>query len=176
MDIAAVSVATNTAIKLARSFEEDISLLVEKSSGSSMFHVKYFYAVFKTLRIDAEAKQRPNDDYNFAAYNIADALFINTLINIIAFLRANPLGEIPSYNGVYSWYDESSTHTSGSARQKYSRIKPTLLKILSDLPLISNHPSPVEDQLLYRMMTTLKAAQRERKVTPDVLMWFSFAV
>ncbi|KAL9036100.1 MAG: hypothetical protein Q9180_004491, partial [Flavoplaca navasiana] len=98
MDIAAVSVATNTAIELARSFEEDISQLVEKKGGPSIFHVEYFYAVSEALGIDAEAKQRPDDDYNFAAYEIADALFTNTLINIIAFVRANPLGEIPSYN------------------------------------------------------------------------------
>ncbi|KAL8980519.1 MAG: hypothetical protein Q9205_004414, partial [Flavoplaca limonia] len=175
MDIAAVSVATNTAIELARSFEEDISLLVEKNGGSSVFHVQYFYAVSEALGIDAEAKQRPDDDYNFAAYEIADTLFTNTLINIIAFVRANPLGEIPSYNGLYGWYYESSTQTPRSARQKYRRMKPALLEMLSDLPLISNHPSPIEDQLLHGMMTTLRTARRERKETPDVPIWFSFA-
>ena len=46
MDIAAVSVAPNIAIELARSFKEDISLLVEKNGGSSVFHVQYFYACF----------------------------------------------------------------------------------------------------------------------------------
>ncbi|KAI4171808.1 MAG: hypothetical protein LQ346_008699 [Caloplaca aetnensis] len=174
MDIAAVSVATNTAIELARSFEDDISPLVQKNGGSSVFHIKYFHAVCGALGVDSEAKQRPTDDYNFAAYDIADGLLINTLINIIAHVRVNPLGEIPNYNGLYGWYDEASIH-SGSARQKYGRMKPALLELLSDLPLISNHQNPVEDQLMNGMMTTLRMAQQERKSTPDVPIWFSFA-
>lgn len=175
MDIAAVSVATNTAIELARSFEDDISPFVQKNGGSSTFHAKYFHAVSESLGIDAEAKQSPTDDYNFAAYDIADALLINTLINIIAFVRANPLGEIPSYNGFYGWYDEASIQPLGSDREKYNRMKPALLELLSDLPLISNHQGPVEDQLMQGMMATLRTAKQERKETPDVPIWFSFA-
>ncbi|KAL8961749.1 MAG: hypothetical protein Q9183_005261, partial [Haloplaca sp. 2 TL-2023] len=106
MDIAAVAVTTSTAIELARSYEDDIRPFMEKQGGSSIFHVKYFGAVLEAFGIDAEAKQKPTDDYNFAAYDIADTLFTNTLINIIAFVRANPLGEIPSYNGLYGWFDE----------------------------------------------------------------------
>lgn len=175
MDIAAVSVATNTAIELARSFEDEIKPLVQENGGSSVFHVKYFYAVSGALGIDAEAKQRPTDDYNFAAYDTADALLINTLVLIIAHVRANPLGEIASYNGLYGWHDENSSPKSGSGRQKYARMKPALLEMLSDLPLISNLPSPVEDQLTYGMMTTLRRAKKERKETPEVPIWFSFA-
>ncbi|KAL8742378.1 MAG: hypothetical protein Q9184_008267, partial [Pyrenodesmia sp. 2 TL-2023] len=175
MDIAAVSVATNTAIELARSFEDDISPFVQKNGGSSVFHVKYFNAVSGALGIDSEAKQRLTDDYNFAAYDIADGLLINTLINIIAHVRVNPLGEIPNYNGFYGWYDEESVQSSGSARQKYARIKPALLELLSDLPLISNHQNRVEDQVMHGMMTTLRTAKQERKATPDVPIWFSFA-
>lgn len=175
MDIAAVSVATNTAIELARSFEDDISPFVQKNGGSSVFHAKYFNAVSRALGIDSEAKQRPTDDYNLAAYDIADGLLINTLINIIAHVRANPLGEIPNYNGFYGWYEEASRETSGSARQKYARMKPALLELLSDLPLISNHQNPVEDQVMHGMMTTLRTAKQERKATPDVPIWFSFA-
>ncbi|KAL8643499.1 MAG: hypothetical protein Q9226_008330, partial [Calogaya cf. arnoldii] len=175
MDIAAVSIATNTAIELAQSFEDDISPLIQKNGGSSDFHVKYFYAVSEALGIDAEARQRSDDDYNLAAYDIADALLINPLINIIAYVRANPLGEIPCYNGLYGWYDEAPITTSGSARQKYTRMKPALLELLSDIPLVTKHPSPVEDQVLHGMMSTLKSAEQERKATPDVPIWFSFA-
>lgn len=177
MDIAAVSVATNTAIELARSFEEEVKPLVQENGGSSEFHVNYFHAVSAALGVDAEAKQRPTDDYNFAAYDTADALLINPLILIIAHVRANPLGKIASYNGLYGWYNENSRTTSGSGRQKYARIKSALLEMLSDLPLTANlpSPSPVEDQLTYGMMMTLKTAKRERKQTPDVPIWFSFA-
>ncbi|KAL8815125.1 MAG: hypothetical protein Q9223_005709 [Gallowayella weberi] len=175
MDIAAASVATNTAIELAHSFEDEIGPLLQKNGGTSMFHVQYFYGVSEALGMNAEARQKPTDDYNFAAYDVADALFINTLINIIAFVRVNPLGEIPSYNGLYGWYDEDSISCSWSGRQKYSRMKPALLEMLSDLPLMSNKQCPVEDQLIHGMMTTLRSAKRERKATPDVPIWFSFA-
>ena len=174
-DIVAVSVATNTAIELARSFEDEIKPFVRQNGGSSVFHARYFHAVSEALGVDAEAKQRPTDDYNFAAYDTADALLINTLINITAFVRANPLGEIPSYNGLYGWYEEDSIQSSGSGRRKYTRMKSALLEMLSDLPLISSHQGPVEDQLVHGMMTTLETAKRERKETPDVPIWFSFA-
>ncbi|KAL8851247.1 MAG: hypothetical protein Q9221_003878 [Calogaya cf. arnoldii] len=163
MKIAAVSIATNTAIELAQSFEEDISPFIQKNGGSSDFHSKYFYAVSEALGVDAEARQMPDDDYNFAAYDIADALLINPLINIIAYVRANPLGEIPCYNGLYGWYDEASVNTSGSARQRYARMKPALLELLSDIPLVTKHPGPAEDQVLHGMMSTLKSADQERK-------------
>lgn len=175
VDIAAVSVATNTAIELARSFELDINPFMQSNGGSSTFHTKYFYDISHAFGIDAEAKQTPNDDYNFAAYDIADTLLINTLINIIGFVRANPLGKMPSYNGSYGWYDEASVQPTESGRQKYNRLKPALLELLSDLPLISDRPSPVEDQLMLGMMTTLTTANQERKKTPDVPIWFSFA-
>ena len=175
-DIAAVSVATNTAIELARSFELDISPFMQNSGGSSMFHTKYFHAISRAFGIDAEAKQTPTDDFNFAAYDIADTLLINTLINIIEFVRANPLGKMPSYNGSYGWYDEASVQTTESGRQKYNRIKPAIFELLSDLPLISDRPSPVEDQLMLGMMSTLTTAKQEQKGTPDVPIWFSFAV
>ncbi|KAL8964025.1 MAG: hypothetical protein Q9183_004763 [Haloplaca sp. 2 TL-2023] len=43
------------------------------------------------------------------------------------------------------------------------------------LLLLSNHSGAVEDQLMHGMITTLKTAKRERKGTPDVPLWFSFA-
>lgn len=176
MDIAAVSIATNTAIELAKNFEDEISSLVQKHGGSSLFHTKYFHAVSDALGVNPEDKKRPIDDYNFAAYDTADTLFINTLINIIAFVRANPLSEdIPDYNGFYGWYDEKPIQTSGSGRQKYIRMKPALVEMLSDLPLISNRQCPVEDQVTHGLMTTLRKAKREQKETPDVPIWFSFA-
>ena len=176
MDIAAASVATNAAIELARSYEDEISPLVEKNGGSSMFHNRYFEAVSGALGIKTAAKQSPDDDYNFAAYDIADALVINTLANIIAHVRVNPLGEIASYNGFYGWYDENSTWNSGSGRHRYTKMKPALLEVLSDIPLMSNAQDPVEDQLICGMMTTLRNAKREpKKMVPDVPIWFSFA-
>ena len=109
MDIAAVSIATNTAIELAQSFENEINPLVQKHGGSSQFHSQYFHSVSDALGVDAEAKQKLTDDYNFAAYDTADALFFNTLLNINAYVRANPLDEkISNYNGFYGWYDEDT--------------------------------------------------------------------
>ena len=176
MDVAAVSIATNTAIKLAQSFENEINPLVQKHGGSSMFHSQYFHSVSDALGVDAEAKQWLTDDYNFAAYHTADALFFNTLLNINAYIRANPLDDnIPNYNGVYGWYDEDIIQTASSSRQKYIRMKQALLEMLSDIPLISSFSYPIEDQLMHGMMTTLRKAKREKKEMPDVPIWFSFA-
>ena len=176
MDIAPVSIATNTAIELAHSFEDEISPLVQKNGGPSLFHSQYFHAVSDALGVDAEAKQWHTDDYNFAAYDTANALFFNTLLNINAYVRANPLDDnISNYNGLYGWYNENIVQTSGSGRQKYTRMKQALLEMLADLPLVSSFSYSIEDQLMHGMMTTLRKAKREKKEMPDVPIWFSFA-
>ena len=108
----------------------------------------------------------------FAAYDSSDSILINTLVNIIAFVRANSFGEdISNYNGLYSWDEEKPIQDSWSGRQKYTRMKPALLEVLSDLQLISNLQGPVEDQLVYGMIRTRKSAKLERKGTPDVPIW-----
>ena len=175
MDIAAASIATNAAIELARSFEDEISPLVEKIGGSTIFHHRYFAAVSEALGVNLQTKQSPSDDYNFAAYDIADALFFNTMANIIAFVKANASAEITSYNGAYGWYDENTTWNLGSGRQRYAKMKPALLEFLSDIPLMSNAQNPVEDQLIYGLMTTMSNAKRDRRQPPDVPIWFAFA-
>lgn len=174
-DIAAVAVATNTAIELARSYEEEIKPLVQKQGGTSMFHVTYWNAICSTMWIDTEVLQHPSDDYNFQAYDIADRLFVNPLVNISAHVRSNPLGSIPSYNGYYGWYDEQLRKEPRSNRENYGRMKCALIEMLCDLPLVHNHGGPVEDQLVHGMMTTLKAWKPGQQDVPEVPIWFSFA-
>ncbi|KAL8669362.1 MAG: hypothetical protein Q9168_006039 [Polycauliona sp. 1 TL-2023] len=177
MDIAAVSVATNTAIELARGFEDDISPFVQYNGGVTDYQYKYFCATSRTMGVDPEAKQEPTDDYNFAAYDVADSLFTNTLFNILDLMCENSLGS-PTYSigpGPREWYDEDSVQIRESPRQEYSRIKLALRELLTDLQLLFHYSSPIEDQLLHAMTTTLRTAELEQKSTPDVPVWFSFA-
>ena len=174
LDVAAASTATNTAIELARSFEEDVMPLVQENGGSSEFNVRYFNAVCEVMGIDREAKGRPEDDYNFAAYDIADTLLFNTMNLITAFVNANSGGK-ENYNGIFGWYDEGSRQVPGSGRRQYAQMKPALLEMLSDLQVVSEMKGAVEDQLMYGMTTTLRAAIGKKKEMPEVPLWFAFA-
>jgi hypothetical protein len=70
IDITAVSLATHTAIELARAFEEQITPLVqEQKDNLSAFHLEYFAAISTSLGIDVGDKERVDDEFNYRAYD-----------------------------------------------------------------------------------------------------------
>jgi hypothetical protein len=112
MDLAAVSVATNTAIELARTLQAEIQPLLDNHMGTSLFHQAYFAAVCLDVGIDIWDKKEWNDDYNFAAYDIADALFMNAHNAVLLFTTNNFLDDkdITWYNGKWGRFDETNIH------------------------------------------------------------------
>jgi len=53
------------------------------------------------LGIDYKAKQQFSGNYNYAAFNIADGLYVNTRMGINSHTRTNSLGQdMSSRNGV----------------------------------------------------------------------------
>lgn len=58
IDLAAVSVATETAIEFGRSFEDQIKPLIQRQGGTAVFHNLYWNAVSKALGIDTEDKKK----------------------------------------------------------------------------------------------------------------------
>ncbi|KAL8996317.1 MAG: hypothetical protein Q9169_004156 [Polycauliona sp. 2 TL-2023] len=171
MDIAPVSVATNTLSSL-----HGASRTTLLHGGSTDSHYKYFCAVSGAMGFDAQAKQKPTDHYNLAAYDVADASFCNTLFNIIDFVQVNPLHKFCYHmDPEYDWYDEGSVCTGKSPRQGYFRIQLALRELLADLSHVPQTSSPIEDQLLNALITTLRTAKIEKKATPNIPIWFSFA-
>ncbi|OAA70149.1 hypothetical protein LEL_09965 [Akanthomyces lecanii RCEF 1005] len=79
LDLAAVSVATNTAFELAHNMEDDVAPILEATGGMHVFITKYFQSLCKASGLDSMAKEHPQDPYNLGAYDIADVCSMNTL-------------------------------------------------------------------------------------------------
>ncbi|KAF2649112.1 hypothetical protein K491DRAFT_721960 [Lophiostoma macrostomum CBS 122681] len=177
-DLAAVSIASHAAIDLARSYEEEIRPLFQKNGGTTKFHGEYFSAVCTAFGLNCEAKQKYGDDYNYACYDIADALLVNPMMLINAFVRANPLDpdEIPMYNGMFGWYDER-THSKPATpgRQKYNRDKAAFMELFPDLTFVCGMPNPIEDPLVRGMVTIRQDFKKSGSALPEVPVWYSFA-
>lgn len=174
VDLAAVSVATSTAIELAHTLQAEIHPLIDSQGGNILFHEAYFAGLCHAVGIDRLAKMAYNNDYNFDVYDIADALFLNVRNAIFVFTANNELGEHTVYYGKWGWFDENSGATPTSNRKKYARNKATLQELQQDLSVIYRRPEPIEDQL-QRGLTAMQKAQKLGTGPPnDVLLWFAF--
>ncbi|OAQ97508.1 hypothetical protein LLEC1_00826, partial [Akanthomyces lecanii] len=119
LDLAAVSVATNTALELAHSMEDDVVPLLEDA----------------------------NDPYNLDAYDIANVCYLNTLILVHSY-AAGPVSCIDTIRE-YKWYDETRNGLAQSNRQKWTQDMTAVLELMPDLSfLISKfHDLSVVDEL-----------------------------
>ncbi|KAF2821788.1 hypothetical protein CC86DRAFT_358812 [Ophiobolus disseminans] len=171
MDLAAVSVATNTAIELPR----HIRPLVDARGGITLFHQSFFVGLCQAVRIDGLVKQVLSDDYNYAAYDIADALFLNERNGVYVFTANVGLRDA---NDKWGWFDERSVGAPLSNREKYSRDKTTLQEVLQDLVLVRFCGGPIEDAFQRGPRQTQKAksitTDNERDA-PAAPIWLSFA-
>lgn len=150
LDLPTVSVATNAAIELAHSMEDEVYPLMKFLVETVPFHELYWTGICKQAGLDALTPQSPPhaDDYNFQVYDIADALFINSRNALLVFL-ANFQPPIMSYNGKWGPFDKNARQPPQTNREKYARDKSTLQEVLQDLPLLFNRPGVIEDQFVH---------------------------
>ncbi|OAA50926.1 hypothetical protein BBO_00873 [Beauveria brongniartii RCEF 3172] len=174
LDLASLSVATNTAFELARSLEEDLEPLFKEVGGTHAFVTTYFRSLCKALGLDPMAKEQPGDPYNLAAYDVADHCFINTLTLVSSFTAT----ALPSsaafqdYNGKFGWYDEALGGDGVSNRQRWTQDMTAVLELMPDLSfLVSNLDClSVVDEITRGVAYQI---QERRKTTP---LWLAFAV
>lgn len=174
LDLAAVSVATNTAFELARSMEDDVVPLLEQSGGMHVFLTKYFHSLCKASGLDSMAKEHPRDPYNLDAYDIADVCFMNTLTLVHSFI-ASAMPEsaaFQDYNGKFGWYNDAHAGLAQSNRQKWTQDMTAVLELMPDLSFLVSklrHLSVVDELtrgLAYQVYM-------RRKTTP---LWLAFGV
>ncbi|CAN9087717.1 unnamed protein product [Alternaria alternata] len=127
LDLPTVSVATNAAIELAHSMEDEVYPLMKFLVETVPFHELYWTGICKQAGLDALTPQSPPhaDDYNFQVYDIADALFINSRNALLVFL-AKFQPPIMSYNGKWGPFDKNARQPPQTNREKYARDKSTL--------------------------------------------------
>jgi hypothetical protein len=87
-DIAAIAVATNTAIDLVCSFEEELQPLMDSQGGTTTFHKRYLASVAQAfLGVDVTQKQQAQDPYNLAAFELGESLLAHTMMYLEGFAR-----------------------------------------------------------------------------------------
>ncbi|KAM3566478.1 hypothetical protein ARSEF4850_000522 [Beauveria asiatica] len=174
LDLASVSVATNTAFELARSMEEDLESLFKEVGGTHAFVTTYFRSLCKASGLDPMAKEQPGDPYNLAAYHVADHCFINTLTLVSSFTAtAMPSSAaFQDYNGKFGWYDEDLGCDGTSNRQRWTQDLTAVLELMPDLSFLVSKLDclSVVDEITRGVACQI---QERRKTTP---LWLAFAV
>ncbi|PTB61709.1 hypothetical protein BBK36DRAFT_1173236 [Trichoderma citrinoviride] len=154
--LAAGSVATNMAFKLARSIEKELDLLL-KMGGGALVANRYFVALCAAFGIPKERKQQPGDPYNLDAYDLADACMMNSLTILASYLS-------------FGWYDEKMGGSSQTNRQKWKPDMSAILEVMPDVsfPATKTGRASVMDEIICEMSFLII---RRTKDVPYWLAW-----
>ena len=172
LDLAAVSVATNTATSLVRQMEEDITPLLRKHGGILKFLHVYFIGIIKKMGLDYHGRERAGDDMNLLAYGAGDHCFFNVFQWLDGFRRAYSPEYFQPYNGSFGYFDSGLDRLRLTNRQKYAQDKAAIAELLGEVSIVAMVLTGVEceDELVagVRLMA-LGITQDE---TP---LWVTFA-
>ncbi|CAJ2500263.1 Uu.00g031160.m01.CDS01 [Anthostomella pinea] len=173
LDLAAVSVATNTAFEIARALEDDIQPILENNGGSERLVYTYFEALSSARGVEIMPKQRPYDAFNLEAYDIAKICLVNTQATLNRYRADNPPNTtFIIYDGVFGWYDEALGASGETNRRKDEQDTTGLLEILTGLHFLCSHLGKglVEDEMVRGMDAMMNAPWGS--TTP---LWFAWA-
>ncbi|KAF5495240.1 hypothetical protein CGCS363_v010319 [Colletotrichum siamense] len=133
-DLAAVAVATNTAIKLAHSMEDEVSTQLKKLGGVEELIPMVFGGACAARGLHPEDKRQPTDDYNYRCYAEANMFFYNTLCLLNAYKGQGLSDTCPSYNGKFGWYRDD--RKAEDDRERWQEDKAALLELFADMHVI----------------------------------------
>ena len=129
LDLATVSVATNTVIELARGIEADVYPICKHFDTKISSHESYFIGNCKAYGIDALSESSGTDD-DCKSYGIANALFMNSHNSIMIFFGNYSPEDNADYDGKYGPFDEQARSLPITNEEKYLRDKSTLQETL----------------------------------------------
>ncbi|GKT50537.1 uncharacterized protein ColSpa_10718 [Colletotrichum spaethianum] len=165
VDLAAVSVATNTALQLARNMEQGIAPAMEKLEGA-MGAIHMFYEAACAARgLDPLEKENFGDDFNYKCYQDGSELCFNTFSLLNSF--NSKVTDLPTYNGKFGWYDDAIRARNN--RERWQEDKAALLEVFVDQALLFQllRAVPVHDEFTKGLKTMLE--------TRKIPVWLCFA-
>ncbi len=168
-DIVTASVTSNTAIELARRLEEDVLHVLDPQGGSQRMLEIFYMAHCLGRGHDPDFKERPDDDLNYAVYDITSEIYWPTQQILQAYLKVLEPKCLPMYRpGTYGIYDPSADRSKMSPREKFKEDKIILCEILPDFSVLAlGGRGPAEDEFC----RGLKQVFRDRKIP----LWVTFA-
>ncbi|KAM5380809.1 hypothetical protein ACJZ2D_003333 [Fusarium nematophilum] len=174
LDLAAISVATNTAFELARSMEEDIKPLLDKHDGGANLLTAYFAGLCEESGIRVDVREQPGDTYNLKAYGLAKQCLANgiSLLTSYASSISGADNIINTYNGKFGWYDEALGDSGATNRAKWSQDSTAFMEIMSDLHFLSSNMGrgAIEDEIIRGIYALMNGPR------PRVPLWLAFAI
>ncbi|KAF1951625.1 hypothetical protein CC80DRAFT_528333 [Byssothecium circinans] len=156
VDLVPASLATNTAVDLARSLEDDSPEQFEKHGGTHKMLPIIYHSQYLDPSMTEPFKERPGDDFNFQLLN--------------AFCDVIKPKHIPDMKpGYYGHYNPSSDRSKKSNRDKHQEDKILLLGILPDFFAfnLTSQSMPAKDELTRGLNIVFQ--------TENVPLWVAFA-
>ncbi|KAF2733386.1 hypothetical protein EJ04DRAFT_513260 [Polyplosphaeria fusca] len=170
VDLVAASITTNTAVDLARAMEDDLKDLFGKYGGTQRM-IEIFYAAQCMAAGYPELYcERPDDDFNFHLYHLADQIYKPCFTILTAFSKLVQPNYLPEYKpNFYGTYDPKSNRSKKPNRDKYLEDKTLLLQLLPEFVVLckGTERAPAEDEFTrgIRIMCDTK----------KVCLWLAFA-
>jgi hypothetical protein len=96
MDLAAVSVATNTAFEMARAMQDEIMPLIDKNGGLAQL-IEEYYETLCDCDIEPYGPKRNCDTLNLAAYDLAKVCLVSVMSALNGYCKVND--PVPGTNG-----------------------------------------------------------------------------
>lgn len=172
LDLAAVSVATNTAFELARSMEDDVKPLFDKFEGAlHLLSKAFFIATCRNASVDATESQNPLGLNNMKEHPLAQTYLIYTTSALSIYAAAEDKHRTTvTYPGILSCYQEIFSGTRNGNVQKRVQVNTALLEMLPDIHFMVDFMGRgiVEDELIRGMDALMKDPR-------NVRLWFALA-
>ena len=152
ISLVAASITTNTAIDFVRSMEQDLlHQFPDKSDYESIMHIFYGAQCIQD-GIDPSSKQRPEDQFNFEVYDLAEEVMLPTFIVVESLQRVITPNQLPLYKpGHLGTRDTTTAWTEKSDREKFRDDQLVLMEAFADLMLtaiMTSRFSLAEDELI----------------------------
>lgn len=170
IDLVAASITTKTAVDLARALEEDLKDQLAKYGGAGNMLTIFYNAQCEQAGTKESHKERPDDEFNFKMYDVANAIFWPAFLLLSSFcpvIKACCLPEMKP--GFFGTYDPSSSRDKKTRREQFQEDKIILFEILPEFMVLCKctEYAPAEDEFTRGLRNTFE--------TKKVTLWLAFA-
>lgn len=160
LHLGSVAIATNAAIQIARSLEEDVQHLFAAHGGIHVIQNQWYGILCDNAGHDP--RPGPGELLNWDAYHLADHCFIPANLIIAAFSEAYVRGKMHHSNGDCGWYDELAT--ASDQRTEFFHSKAALSEILMETAVVfhvlsENEPVRCRDEFSLAILAMLSCSQ-----------------
>ncbi|KAK4199186.1 hypothetical protein QBC40DRAFT_307683 [Triangularia verruculosa] len=125
LSLTSVAVATNTAVDVARSIEEEVSILFKPDGYTTGMLGKLALSISALMgKTEPKPSVRGSYPYDLALYSVLDVCMINASLMVNGWLSlagGDSDSATMSYNGQYGWYDKTVPYQSLSEQKKFEQ-------------------------------------------------------